>query len=88
MTITVDIKPEVRAELARQAAAQGRPVEAYAASPLEKAVRLPAGAVNNAGKQNRERRKSLVEVCAMVRALTDDVDFTRNPSTGRPVDLS
>jgi hypothetical protein len=29
-----------------------------------------------------------VEVCAMVRGLTDDVDFSRNPSTGRPVDLS
>jgi len=88
MTITVDIRPEVQAELARQAAVHGRPVEAYAASLLEEAVHLPAGAVNSAGKQNREGRKSLVEVCAMVRGLTDDVDFSRNPSTGRPVDLS
>ena len=43
MTITVDIAPEVRAELARQAVAHGRAVEAYAATLLESAVRLPAG---------------------------------------------
>jgi hypothetical protein len=43
MMITVDLAPEVQAELARQAVAQGRAVEAYAASLLEGAVRLPAG---------------------------------------------
>jgi hypothetical protein len=41
MTITVDIRPEVQAELARRAAAQGRAVEVYAASLLEEAVHLP-----------------------------------------------
>ncbi len=41
MTITVDIPPEVQAELARQAAAQGRAVEVYAASLLEEAAHLP-----------------------------------------------
>jgi plasmid stability protein len=44
MTITVNITPEVQAELACQAAARGRAIEAYAASLLEKAVRIPAGA--------------------------------------------
>jgi hypothetical protein len=88
MTITVDITPEVEAELARQAAARGRALEAYAASLLEEAAHVPAGAVTNAEKRKQEGRKSLVEVCAMVRGLTDDVDFSRNPSTGRPVDLS
>ncbi|HEY3838336.1 MAG TPA: hypothetical protein VGL72_17275 [Bryobacteraceae bacterium] len=43
MRITVDIKPEVQAELARRAAAQGRALEAYAASLLEGAAHLPAG---------------------------------------------
>ncbi|HEV1285476.1 MAG TPA: hypothetical protein VNU44_09200 [Bryobacteraceae bacterium] len=43
MTITVNIAPEVQAELARQAAAHGRAVEAYVASLLEAAVRPPAG---------------------------------------------
>jgi hypothetical protein len=41
MRITVDITPEVEAELARQAAASGRAIEAYAASLLEEAVCLP-----------------------------------------------
>jgi hypothetical protein len=83
MTITVDIKPEVQAELARRAASDGKPVEDYAASLLEEAVHPPAETSSGA-----ERPKSLVEVCAMVRGLTDDLDFSRNPSTGRPVDLS
>jgi hypothetical protein len=43
MTITVDIRPEVQAELARQAAAQGRAVEVYAAGLLEEAAHHPAG---------------------------------------------
>ena len=35
-------------------------------------------------KQNRTLR----EVFDVVRGLADDVDFSRNPSTGRPVDLA
>jgi hypothetical protein len=42
MTITVDIRPEVQAELARQAAACGRALEAYAATLLEDAAEVPA----------------------------------------------
>jgi hypothetical protein len=84
MTIIVDIRPEVQAELARQADSRGSAVEAYAASLLEGAVQIPAETSTGAEKG----RKSLVEVCAMVRCLTDDLDFSRNPSTGRPVDLS
>ena len=43
MTIPLDIKPEVQAELARQAAAQGRPIEVIAAALLEGAVYPTAG---------------------------------------------
>jgi hypothetical protein len=82
MTITVDIRPEVQAELARQAASRGTRIETYAASLLEEAVQLPAGEAQPSQVRN------LVEVCAMVRGLADDVDFSRNPSTGRSVDLS
>jgi hypothetical protein len=38
MTITLHIEPEIKAELARQAATQGCAVEVYAASLLEMAV--------------------------------------------------
>jgi hypothetical protein len=40
VTIIVEIKPEIEAELARQAAAQWRAIEARAASLLEEAVRV------------------------------------------------
>ena len=82
MTITLDIKPEVQAELARKAASTGKRVEDYAASLLEEAARLPAKISNG------EKPKNLVDVCAMVRGLADDLDFSRSPSTDRPVDLS
>ena len=82
VTITVNIKPEVQAELARRAASHGSPIEAYAANLLEEAVQLPGGATS------APRSKSLREVFETVRGLADDVDFRRNPSTGRPIDLS
>jgi hypothetical protein len=83
MTIIVDIRPEVEAELARQAAARGRPLEAYAATLLEEA----AHAVNPGAASEGN---SLVELFAPVRGLFADgeLDFNRNPSAGRPVDLS
>jgi hypothetical protein len=88
MTITLDITPEVKAALARQAATQGREVESYAASLLAEAVQPAAGVVIDPEKRKQDGGKSLVDVCAMVRGLTDDVDFSRDPDTGRPVDLS
>jgi Arc/MetJ-type ribon-helix-helix transcriptional regulator len=33
------------------------------------------------------RRKNFVELCDPVRGLAEDVDFGRNPSTTRPLDL-
>jgi hypothetical protein len=41
MPIIIDIKPEVQAELSRQAAAHGVDVGAYAATLLEEAARNP-----------------------------------------------
>ena len=82
MTFTVDISPEVVAELARQAAAHGRAVGTYAATLLEEAVHLPVDATR-ARKGN-----SLKDMFGGVKGLADDVDFSRNPSIRRPVDLS
>jgi hypothetical protein len=56
MTITVDLRPEIQAELARQAAAHGRAIEAYAASLLEEAVQLPSGA--NGAAFDKERAQA------------------------------
>lgn len=79
MTITIDIRPEVQAELARQAAANGRDLEAHAANLLEEAAHVTAN--------KPDGRKSLREMFEDVRGLADDVKFSRNPSTGRPLDL-
>lgn len=32
--------------------------------------------------------RSLIEVCAMVQGLTDDLDLSRDPSPGRPVSFA
>ncbi|HZL55980.1 MAG TPA: hypothetical protein VFC21_02800 [Bryobacteraceae bacterium] len=85
MSITVDIRPEAEAELARQAAAKGRALEAYAASLLEEAAHVPP-------QQLRQRTgRDLIDASAKLRGfLTDDeVDrlFSRKPSFARPVDF-
>jgi hypothetical protein len=76
MTITVDITPEVQAELARQAAVRGRAVEAYAASLLEEAVSYPAGA----GKLSQDRLEDTLQEMAQfshkIPSLPDEA-FTR-----------
>lgn len=33
------------------------------------------------------RRKNFVELCDPVRGLAEDIEFSRNPSTARPLDL-
>jgi hypothetical protein len=86
MTITVDIRPEVEAELARQAAAQGRAIESVAADLLEGAVRLPEI------PPTLTSAKNLMELFEPVRGLLTDEEidtiFRRNPSAARPIDLS
>jgi hypothetical protein len=97
MTITVEIKPAVQAELARQAAAQGRPLEAYAASLLEDAAHvptewLPPGGFPTSEKSRVAKASNLMELFEPIRGLLTDEEvdtlFSRNPSAGRLVDLA
>jgi hypothetical protein len=76
VTITVDIRPEVQAELARQAAAQGRAVEAYAASLLEEAVHLPAGASRLTQDRLENTLREMAQFSHKIPALPDEA-FTR-----------
>jgi hypothetical protein len=77
MTITVDIAPEVQAELARQAAAHGRAIEAYAASLLEEAAHLPAG-TNRLNQDSLERTlREMAQSSHKIPSLTDEA-FTRD----------
>jgi hypothetical protein len=43
MSLTIELAPELQAELVRQAAARGVAVDAYAASLIERAARLSNG---------------------------------------------
>ena len=79
MTITLDIKPEVQAELARQAAAHGQAIENYAADLLEEAVRPPETLV--AGPAAND----MVELFAPLRGL--NIDFERDRDSGRDIQL-
>ena len=79
MTITLNIKPEVQAELARQAAAQGREIESYAATLLEAAIHLPVIARLEHGA------KDMVELFAPLRGL--NIDFERDRDPGRDIQL-
>jgi hypothetical protein len=97
VTITVDIRPEVQAELARQADAQGQPIEVVAAALLEGAVnpisaQQPAAATAEPTQPERRTGQALIDAFAEIRGLLTDEEidrmFTRNPSGARPVDLS
>jgi len=76
VTITVDITPEVQAEIARQAAAHGRAVEAYAASLLEGAVRLPVGPGRLSQDRLENTLREMAEFSHKVPVLPDEA-FTR-----------
>jgi hypothetical protein len=76
MTLTVDIAPEVQAELSRQAAAHGRAVEVYAASLLEEAVRVPPAAGLMSADRLESAFQELSEFSHKIPSLPDDA-FTR-----------
>jgi hypothetical protein len=78
MIIAVDVRPEVEAELARQAALQGRPVESYAATLLEEAAHLPTASPAPVAR-------NMVELFAPLRGL--NLNFERDQDPGRDVEL-
>ncbi|MES1258534.1 MAG: hypothetical protein ABUS51_08885, partial [Acidobacteriota bacterium] len=77
MIIAVDVRPEVEAELARQAALRGSPIEAYAAVLLEEAVHIPAHPAPVA--------RNMVELFAPLRGL--NLNFERDKDPGRDLEL-
>jgi hypothetical protein len=77
MTISIDVRPEVEAELARRASMRGRPVEAYVATLLEEVVHLPTAPAPVA--------KNMVELFAPLRGLNLNFDRDRDP--GRDIEL-
>jgi hypothetical protein len=91
MTITVEVKPEVQAGLAAQAAAHGMDVPAYVASLLEQAAQPDAPALREqAARPKYQRppgRKSLAQLFAESPLKGLDLDFERDRDCGRDVEL-
>jgi hypothetical protein len=92
MTIIIDITPEVKAALARQAAAHGRAIEAYAARLLEEAVHHPVAhrSQDETDRPKRQRppgRKSLAQLFAESPFRGLDLDFERDRDLGRDIEL-
>lgn len=80
MTITLDIRPETQDVLARQAAAHGLGVEAFAANLLEEAAHAASARPTPAAMA-----KDMVELFAPLRGL--NLDFERDRDTGRDINL-
>jgi hypothetical protein len=80
MTITLDIRPEIEAVLARQAAAHGLGIGEYAASLLEEAAHASLGK-----PPAQAEPKDMVELFAPLRGL--NLDFERDRDTGRDINL-
>jgi hypothetical protein len=78
MIIAVDVRPEVEAELARQAALRGRPVEAYAATLLEEAAHLPPSS-------RAPVARNMVELFAPLRGL--NLTFERDKDPGKDLEF-
>ena len=78
MTITLDIKPELEAELTAQAAARGMDVPAYAAILLEQAAQ-PA--------ERQQRKQTLSEFLMESPLAGSGIDLERDKDPGRNVEL-
>ena len=68
MTVTIHVPQAKEAALKAQAQSRGLSVEEWLLRLAENAAGEPAPAGN------------LVDVCAMVKGLADNLDFSRNPS--------
>jgi len=77
MTITLDIKPAVEAELAAQAAARGMDIRAYAEHLLEKA----------AHPEEPSTSKNFVDFLRESPLVGVELNLERDKDTGRDVDL-
>jgi hypothetical protein len=81
MTITLEISPELKAELARLAAARGMEIDSYAARLLEEATHIPAAF----SESKTPPAKDMVELFAPLRGL--NLNFERDRDPGRDLDL-
>jgi len=76
MNLIINIKPEVREELGRQAAAQGVDLGDYAANLLEEAAHLAAGAKKLSLEQLDKALEEIAQFSDKIPSLPDEA-FSR-----------
>jgi hypothetical protein len=91
MTLQVELSPETEQRLAAQAAARSMDLRAYAVALLEEAAnpvpRESRSQVDEADKNPDLHRKSLPQLFAESPFRGLDMDFERDPDTGRDIAL-
>ena len=100
MTVTFDLPPQVESAYREIAEAKGVPIDtlvrevviagfrpAPAASTEERLDQGSGGLLTNAERRKLEGRKSLVEIFDESPLKGLDLDFSRNRSSARPLDL-
>ena len=84
MTVTIELPPDIEAGLLAQAQTEGLDVADY----VRKLVWKELAANFRAGSQPvlpAQQKKSLSELFSILHDV--DIDFSRNPSTGRAINL-
>ena len=76
MTITINIKPEIEAELARQAEVRGMDVPAYAATLLEQAAQPHPDAANRSMEEFEKTLDRIAQFSHKIPVLPDEA-FSR-----------
>lgn len=76
MSIMINIKPEVEAELSRQAAAQGMEVSNYAASLLEEATQAASASKQLSSDQLDRTLREIAQFSHKIPSLPDEA-FSR-----------
>ena len=79
MNLTIEIPEDSAARFQKEAQARGLTVDQWLLELAEQNAPAPPPAT--------PPKHTFVDVCAKVRGLADDVDFTRDPSPGRDVVL-
>jgi hypothetical protein len=78
MNVTIEIPEDRAARFQRQAQARGLTLERWL---------LELGDQNAPGPPTDKPKRTFADVCAKVRGLADDLDFSRDPSPGRDIVL-
>jgi hypothetical protein len=84
MTVTIEVPPDIEAGLLAQAGAEGLDVADYVRNLVRKEIAANVR-VESQPAQLVRKKKRLSELFAKLRGV--DIEFSRNPSTGRPVNL-